>query len=286
MIAINSIKENWHKYIEIYNRCMNFAPYSAPLTMEFVERHIVPFTEQHLSYAAIACDNEQEGIVHISRNQNGDNAILHLLLADTNDIAETLLSDAERWAKEQGVKRISSYDLFFNPYQYIQHGYEAYCWGGLYPARNAFYRRGWDLDLDIVNMFLDLDFEPAVYIPTEEITIKESIAEENDLHCSGRIDILYGGREVASAGYIYLKKISEFLKKGIGQIWLHSEKEYYGKGFAKTVITLCHKKLFSMGASRVILATNNALFRAIRFYYSLGYRAEPIHAFMFSKQLR
>ncbi len=289
MTQLRKAREDWSRYIEIYNRCMNFAPYSAPLTQRFIEAHVVQFMEENESCAWIAAEGNQEGILHVSlmKKENGAEGVVHLLLADTNDLAEKLLKKAEAWASERGANTMRSYQLFFNPYQYIQHGYEAYCWGGLYTARNAFARRKWDLDLDIVNMFLDMREEPEVFgTHIDGISIQECECQEDELQKSGKMRVEYKGDAVAFGGYILLKKVSESLGRKIGQIWLHAEERAYGKGFAKAAITACHKKLYQLGARRVILATNNALFRAIRFYYALGYRAEPIHAFMFSKEIK
>lgn len=285
---IYAAQTDWNEYIAVYNRCMTFAPYSAPLTRKIVEERVIPFMERYESCALIARKGEYGGIMHVSRRQGADGeAALHLLLSDDNDVAETLLRYAENWAAERGEKKLRSYSLFFNPYMYIQHGFEAYCWGGLYPARNAFFRRKWDLDLDIVNMFLDMETEPEIYdAGFGETDIKEDDLQESDLYRSGKIDVYYRGESVATGGYIYLKRVSEWIGKPVGQIWLHSEERFYGKGFAKTAITACHGRLYALGARRVILATNNALFRAIRFYYALGYRQEPIHAFIFSKKLK
>jgi len=166
------------------------------------------------------------------------------------------------------------------------HGTEPYCWGGLYPARNAFARQGWDLELDIVNMYLDMPGCPAVFDPgASDAELVESDAAEDELTISGLYRVMRGGTALVTSGYIFLKEISAHLGRGVGQLWIHSLEEVHGQGFGRQAITAVHKKLYELGARKIILATNNALFRAIKFYQSLGYQHELIHAYIYMKEL-
>jgi len=265
-----------------------FAPYTVKFTQHHAESIFAPFMQSHESLCLIGYDtNGKEGVVHISiPSDDRDFAVLHLLLADTNNAAQSLLKKAEDWAAEHDISLIRSHHLKLNPYHCLMYGTESYCWGGLYTARNAFTRQGWDLEFDIVNMYLDLHHLPDIYDPgIADTDLIEVDIEEDALSISGKFRVMRDGTALASSGYIFHKEISAFLGKGIGQLWIFSNNEIHGQGFGRQVITEVHRKLFDLGAHRIILATNNAFFRAIKFYQNLGYEHELIHAYTYMKEL-
>jgi GNAT superfamily N-acetyltransferase len=281
---------DWGRYAAVYNRTMTYAPYTVPMDMRFVEQYLIPFMDENDTYAVIVSDGSgREGIAHISKCPDGQReegfiAMLHLLLADTNDIAEFLLSRTEDWAKSKGLPRSESYSYKLNPYRYAMFGSEAYCWGGLYPTRNAFRRRGWDLEFDQINMILNMIEEPSVFDPKiPEAELLEFEEDENDLRKNGRFEARLGGKTVATCGYHYLKAISSHLGRPIGQIWIMSDPEVHGTGLGRQAITASHNRLYGLGARKVILVTNNNFFRAVKFYQSLGYEHELFHAFSYCK---
>ena len=287
--------EDWGRYAAIYNRCLTFAPYTLRLTEETVQKLIMPFIKQKgdESYAVIVYDEDgKEGIAHTSLCPvEGKEPIgmLHLLLADTNDLAEFLLRQTEAWARMKNLHRIETYSHKLNPYRCIMHGSEAYCWGGLYTTRNAFARLMWDMEFDIVNMYLNMTEEPSVFTPDlpsgSQSELEETDMSEDELSINGVFRAKADGNVVASCGYHYLKAISGQLNRCIGQIWITSETAVHGLGYGRQVITASHRKLYQLGARKVILATNNSLYRAIKFYQTLGYQHELIHAYTFCKDI-
>ena len=278
--------ENWPRFIEICNRCLTYAPYTVPFTQHHADTIFAPFLAANETLCLIGSREKngklEEGVIHISLLPGENFAILHLLLADSNHVAQALLQQAESWAAER-TGLIRSHNLRLNPYHCLMHGTESYCWGGLYPTRNAFTRQGWDLELDIVNMYMDMPTSPNIADSGAEII--EVDRTESELDISGKFRIIRDGEALASCGYTYHKAISAHFGKGIGQLWIHSKADAHGQGYGLHVISAAHNRMYQLGARRVILATNNQLFRAIKFYEKLGYAAEHIHAFTFTKEL-
>jgi len=287
-LTLCNAAEDWPLFLEICNRCLTFAPYTVPFTKRHVEEIFAPFAASQETLCLIGRDDSgKEGVVHISvPKDDKEFAVLHLLLADTNGVAHELLRQAESWAIELGVPLIRSHHLKLNPYHCLMHGTESYCWGGLYTARNAFARQGWDLEFDIVNMYLDMPSCPVAFDPADPGTrLIEVDQTEDALSVNGKFRVMRGETALASSGYTFHKEISAQLGKGIGQLWIYSQNEIHGQGFGRQVMLEAHRKLYDLGARRIILATNNALFRAIKFYQNLGYEHELIHAYTFMKEL-
>ena len=286
-MILQNAAENWPRFLDICNRCLVYAPYTVPFSQKHADTIFAPFLVENETLCLIGSREVngklEEGVVHVSLFPSMENfAILHLLLADSNDVAHFLLKEAESWAAER-TSLIRSHNLRLNPYNCLMHGTESYCFGGLYPTRNAFTRQNWDLELDIVNMYMDMPSEPEII--NSDAAIIEEGQTESDLAISGVFRVKKDDEVLASCGYTYLKEISAHFGRGIGQIWIYSQQTTHGQGYGLHVMTAAHNRLYGLGARRVILATNNALFRAIKFYEKLGYKSEIIHAFTFTKEL-
>ena len=287
ILSLQHASENWQRYINICNRCLTYAPYTVPFNQGHADTIFTPYIAANETLCLIGSREKngktEEGVVHISLLAGDEKfAILHLLLADSNDVAWSLLQQAESWAAARS-KLIRSHNLRLNPYSCLMHGTESYCWGGLYSTRNAFTRQNWDLELDIINMYLDMPDCPDICDSGLEIIEVDN--SEDDLSVNGKFRVIRKGEALASCGYTYHKAISQHFGKGIGQLWIHAQTESHGQGYGLHVITAAHNRLYKLGARRVILATNNALFRAVKFYEKLGYKPELIHAFTFQKEL-
>jgi len=283
---INAV-DDWPAFLKTANDNLTFAPYTVPFKTLHVEKIFAPFINNNDTLCVIGADGDSRGVAHISVPPGeNETAILHLLLADTNNLAQALLAKAENWAAERKIKKIRSHAMRLNPYRCLMHGTESYCWGGLYTARNAFARQKWDLELDIINMRLDIAEPPEVFDPgLEGFNLTEGDFFEDSVSSGGVFRVMLNEMPAASCGCTFLKEISGHLGKGIGQIWINSPAEFHGTGAARQAITAAHKKLYETGARKIILATNNALFRAVKFYQSLGYKHELIHAFTYVKEL-
>jgi len=286
-LSLQHASENWPRFLDICNRCLTYAPYTVPFNQGHADRIFAPFLAANQTLCLIGSREKngklEEGVVHISLLDGDDKfAILHLLLADSNDVAQSLLQEAQNWASSR-AGLIRSHNLRLNPYSCLMHGTESYCWGGLYATRNAFARQGWDLELDIINMYLDMPTCPDII--DSGLKIIEVDNSEDELSINGKFRVIRGEEVLASCGYTYHKAISAHFGKGIGQLWIYAQAESHGQGYGLHVITAAHNRLYKLGASRVILATNNGLFRAVKFYEKLGYKPELIHAFTFQKEL-
>ena len=285
-------EQDWPLFIDIFNKCTQYAPYSIPLSLHLVQEYIVPFRQSHEDYAMIGDNGRGKGILHIGKQarleKGGDEKIgvIYMLFGENNDITQYLLEKAEEWFLDKGLKKVLSFWWYPNPYQYILHGSEIYGWAGAYPMMNAFRRLNYDLASDILVMRRDLASEPE--IPSPQIDGLEFVVRremDNELAIAGTVMAKVKGKEIGYCGFQYLKAISARLRKGIGQIAIGANQEFHGMGIGTALITHAHIQLYQLGARQVILATNQSLFRAIKFYEKMGYQPEPIRAYAFSKDL-
>ena len=285
-------ERNWSLFVDIYNRSTVYAPFSIPLTNHLVEEYFVPFHQNHDDFAAIGDNGRGRGIIHVGnqpwleKGSKENVGVVYMLLADNNDIACSLLEAAEEWFAAKGMKKILAFWWYPNPYKYILHGAETYGWAGAYPMVNAFRRRDYDLALDILVMRKVLSGVPTISLPEMsglEFTFHQDT--DNELAVAGTVEAKLNGKHIGYCGFQYLQALSKHLNKGIGQINIGAGEEFHGKGIGPALISYAHKQLYELGAREVILATNQALFRAIKFYTKLGYHSEPIRAYSFSKGL-
>jgi GNAT superfamily N-acetyltransferase len=285
---------HWDRYCEIYNRATVFAPYTLPLDENVVKLRLDPFYQNHRSFCAIGLGEREEGILHASiysgeEDVLGDKppvGIIHLLFADKTSIAAWLLTQVEAWFCEWGATAIHTCTWHLNPYQYILHGAETFIWGGAYPAVNAFHRLGYDLELDTVFMSLEMPAEPEPYWPDlPGFEISDIPGQEDFFAATGVLRALVDGKQVGECGYQFLRAISGHLHKNIGQFYISCDSNLHGQGIGRALLTHAHHNLYHLGVRRVILTTNQGLFRAIKFYEKLGYRTEAVQGYWFSKSL-
>lgn len=281
-------EQDWQRFMNIFNRCTVYAPFTVPLSESLIESFIAPFHLANESIARIGSVENGEGIIHAGTYMMNDRTKvghIYMLLADTNHAAYRLLFEAEQWLKCRNVSKIYGFWWPPNPYNFILHGRETYAWAGAFPANNAFRRLHYDLLNDIIVMQLQMNEEPAVSIPDlPGLEIRQLMLEENELTWSGRIEAHYNNKKIGHCDFYDLKAISAHLKKHIGQITIDTDSQFHGTGLAKAVITYAHQLLYKRGARYVMLATSQGLFRAIKFYEKLGYKAELIRAYSYIKE--
>jgi ribosomal protein S18 acetylase RimI-like enzyme len=298
MVRIVNAEQDWLRFAAIFNRCSVFAPYTIPLTEALVERHIAAYHGNNESIALIGANDSkhanrrsQEGIIHAGICRMGEATIGHIfmLFAESNEIACRLVTEVETWFKRRDITQIFAFWWPANPYNFILHGRETYGWAGSFPANNAFRRLDYDLLNDIVVMQLKMDDEPKVSMPQPELLgleIRQLPLDDNELAWSSRVEAHRNGRKIGHCEMYDLKAISQHFKKRIGQITIDTDSSVHGAGVAKSLLTYAHRELYRRGARSVMLATGQALFRAIKFYQKLGYEAELIRAYSYMKEIR
>ncbi len=285
-------QQDWKLFIEIYNRATTYAPYTIPLTQEVVDLRLEPFCQKNEFTLAIGLGQNEEGIIHASRfdgeaDVNGDKpsfGMIHLLFASSTRLACHLLEQAEGWFREQGLTKIQACGWQQNPWQFVLHGAESYVWGGAYPTINAFRRMDYDIELDVVVMSLEMTEEPTVVYPNLPGFLMVDVPGVDDIFArTGEFRAYIHDKPVGVCGYQYLKAISNHYQKGLGQIYISADSKLHGQGVGPALLNHAHRALFQLGARRVILTTNQALFRAIKFYEKHGYRAEVIRGYWYTK---
>ena len=286
MLKLNDARNNKELFTNLFNRYAVYAPYTLRLNEFLFDKYLASFKSDEENVLWIGEKGPEHGIIHIGKYDN--TGIVYMLFADSNQLAAELLHAAEKWCAENKIVKLLAYLGQRSPYQYILHGSEAYLWAGNYHANNAFNKAGYDLDLDVLVMSMKLSaekhgFDPEVAVLDIEITKK--LTKDDDLALAGQFVATNDGKWVGHCGFHYLKAISAQIKRNIGQIDIWLNDEYHGAGLAKALVALTHHELYNLGVERVMLATNQALFRAVQFYEKTGYSTEPIRAYSYSKML-
>jgi GNAT superfamily N-acetyltransferase len=296
MVRIVNAEQDWQRFTAIFNRCSVFAPYTIPLTEGLVERHIAAYHRNNESIAFIGASDStnrrnHEGIIHAGICRMGEATIGHIfmLFAESNEIACRLVTEVEAWFKQRNITQIFAFWWPANPYNFILHGRETYGWAGAFPTNNAFRKLDYDLLNDIVVMQLKMDAEPKVSMPEPELhglEIRQLPLDDNELAWSSRVEAYQNGKKIGHCEMYDLLAISQHFKKRIGQITIDTDSSVHGAGVAKLLLTYAHRELYRQGARSVMLATGQALFRAIKFYQKLGYEAELIRAYSYVKEIQ
>lgn len=279
--------EDRQRYIDIYNRHTKYAPYTIPLTMDLMENHVLRDVDGGRQLCLIGKSPRGEGIVHAGLYVEGgaEIGLVHLLFADHNNVAEYLLRLAEDWFRGRGVNLVRACNWRPNPYHCMLHGAETYVWGGAVPTINAYRRLDYDLQHESVVMICPMDREPE--IPDPEIPgliFTEEPVMEDDLRLKRDIRAFVDGRQVGHCSYEYLKAISRYFGKPMGQIAIHTEDGFHGKGLGRALLLGAHRALYGLGARQVMLHTVQDLFRAIKLYEKVGYREQNIRGYCYVKE--
>jgi len=279
--------KDWPRFIKVFNDCTRYAPYSLKLTPELVEGFIAPFGRTVEDHACIAFNGEAAGISHVGIHVDGTKrtGMIYLLLANDNDAAQKLLEEAEGWFREKGIKNVLAYWWYPNPYRFILHGAEVYGWAGAYAAMNGYRRMQYDIALDVVVMSKDFE-ENAIRLPDPgALELRETLESEDELAWSAKVTAFSDGRQVGGCGFMHMKALSAHFGKGIGQFNIGTDPAEHGHDVGRALLQHAHARLHERGVRKVLLATNQELFRAIKFYEKMGYRPESIRAYSFSKKL-
>lgn len=285
--VLSPAQSDWGRFIDIFNRCTVYAPYTILLTPELVEKHLDVRTGSRNDLVLTATDGQSEGILHagIEQRDGVQQGFVYMLLAESNGVAQSLLQQAEKWFAGKGACTVVAFGWCDNPYRFILHGSEVYGWAGCYPAVNAFYRQGWGIAMDVVVMMRELEGEPGVMLPDDgSIALVESAVEENDLVWRGTVVAFVDGKRAGQCHFQHMKAISSYYRKGMGQFNMGADPSFHGKGVAQALLSFAHKRLYGRGVRKMMLTTNQGLFRAICFYEKLGYEVQPIRAYGFSKE--
>jgi len=270
--------DNKELFIELFNRYTVYAPFTTRL--DTYAHFVFDFDQDKDRLILIGKSGLEHGIIHagVFDNQCG---CIYMLFADSNQMALELVRIAEEWFMGLGVNIVKAPFGTPNPYKYILHGSEPYCWAGNYHANNAFRRLGYDLEFDIIVMSMKLAATKS-NIECPGFEIKDEVARDDELALTGEFHAFYQGKWAGRSGYHLLMGLPGKMR-GQVDIWL--DDAYHGKGLAQCLMEMAHDRLRDLGAKHVMLTTNQALFRAVCFYQKLGYAVEPIRAYSYVKML-
>lgn len=287
---LSDASEDVQRYIKIFNRSTGFAPYTIPLTEKLVEEHLLSAYDGSTQLWLIGSNSQGEGIIHAglyNRGQQNEAGLVYALFGDNNKITVDLLMTAEKWFREKGQDIVRACNWRPNPYKYILHGSETYVWGGAMHTINAYRRLNYDLEDESIIMICNMDAEPEVPAPDmQDIVFTNEKVLDNSLVYKSTIKAFVEGKQAGHCTYDYLKAISDYFRKPIGQISINIGGEYYGKGLGKTLLLSAHRELYRLGARQVMLHTVQRLFRAVKLYEKTGYREQNIRGYCFIKEIR
>ena len=282
-MEIANAYDNRKLFIELFNRYTKYAPYTVKLDEDILNRYLFRLDQNQENRILIGTKGSESGVIHYG-TWGEHVGIIHLLFADSNPMATELLGIAEEWFSGQKFGVFKGYMGYPSPYMYILHGSEPYCWAGNYPANNAFRRAGYDLELDVLVMSRNLNPDGSNFPPDKsDFEVKEEILRDDDLALAGRFIASQNGVWAGRCGYHYLKALSGQLGRKYGQVDIWLNDDFHGTGLAGILMGLAHSALTQLGVVRVMLATNQELFRAIKFYDKTGYVVEPIKAYSYQK---
>ena len=171
-------------------------------------------------------------------------------------------------------------------YAGVHMGCEVCLWNGYYAAVNALKRLNFELTLHGFIMACEMQAEPEAQQPAAEITFKLAPQEDTgSFHTNARVEAYLGDERIGACNYHFLKRLSQHLGRGIGQITIAVDERYHRRKIGSALQTRAHRELFRLGARKVILATNYRVYPAIKMYEKLGYRKELVDLFMFTGYL-
>lgn len=272
-------------FVDFYNESVIYSPYSARLdnntALKYVLKNVDFLNEFILLYNCI----DKKGIIHFAVNSKNE-GIIFLLLASTASVAGELLIKAEQYLRDKKVTYVKSFLYDYDPYKFFLHGVEPFIWAGWYPSTNAFLRQEYDLAIDIVMMSVVLAEAPCgVYCENAKISVSENIIMDSEIGMHGQFIAYCEGKAIGRCGYYDLRYISSSIGKKFGQIDIWINREFQSTQISRQLITLAHRKLYDMGTKNIILTTNQAFFKAIKFYESVGYKAEAVRGYWYDKEL-
>ena len=272
--------------LRIYNAVTVFTPYCYPLTEEVFREAVVSNPLFRADGFAIAYSGGvPQGFIHCGVFEptcHENTGAIYLFLASDRIVCHRLLDTAVEFFAERGVTTCyalcpESHSGRF--YAGIHIGYEVSLWQGFYPVVAAFERSPiFDRAREGFIMSMDMDTQPEQAEASIDVTIEvERQPDTGSLYTNATVLARVGGEEAGRCSFHLLKRLSDHLGKGIGQITMGVNERYRRKGIGLAILTRAHRELYNIGARRMLLGTNYQLYPAIKLYEKAGYRQEPIN---------
>jgi ribosomal protein S18 acetylase RimI-like enzyme len=292
MIEIRTIQRAaTEDVVTVYNTATVFTPYCYPLTESLFEEAVTGkecFDPSGFFVAYRA--RKPVGFIHAGLLDDPEQGSIFLFIAEEREACRRLLAAAVAWMRERSAKTcftMSNLSMSNKFWGGIHMGYEVGLWQGFYEVTAAFRRNAFfDLTRERFVMTRALDAEPAAGSPTADISMQ--VRKDNDtgsVYTNGTVNAMAGDTQVGWCGFHLLKRLSEHLGRGIGQITVAVDSRFRRRGIGSALLAEAHRRLYALGARKVMLTTNYQLFPAIKLYEKHGYRKELVHMPVFTGYL-
>ena len=272
--------------LRIYNAETVFTPYCYPLTEEVFREAVVSNPLFRADGFILAYSNgAPRGFIHcgvLEATRHENTGAIYLFLASDRVVCHRLLDTAVEFFAERGVTTCfamcpeSRSGRF---YAGIHIGYEVSLWQGFYQVVAAFERSPiFDRTREGFNMSMDMDTQPEQAEALIDLTVDvEHQPDTGSLYTNATVWARVKGEEAGRCSFHFLKRLSDHMGKGVGQITMGVDERYRRKRVGLAILTRAHRELYNIGARKMLLGTNYQLYPAIKLYQKAGYRQEPIN---------
>ncbi len=268
--------------VAIYNHVTVRTPFCYPITAELFAEAVTMRKEFDPAGLLVAyADGRPAGLIHAHAIESNGAAqgCVALFLANQRAVCQRLLAAALAHLRQRGARGCS---VTANPaarvfYAGVFMGMEVLLWRGYYAVINSLEREAFDQTCEGFIMSKSLEREPDVEPYPADITMRINHDEDSgSFYTNDSIEAYAGEERIGACPYHFLKRLSSHRGQGIGQIGISVDARYHRRRIGSALLTRAHRELYRMGAKTVILATNYALYPAIKLYEKLGYRQELI----------
>jgi GNAT superfamily N-acetyltransferase len=292
-IEIKNFNENLlEDIVKIYNTGTVFTPYCAPLSADLLKNSILSrdnFDPE--GFFAGYKYGEPAGFIHAgyasAHFKEKKIGSIYLFMSEERDVSQALLERAIGYFRSRGTAFIRCFFSNCEFYAGIYMGTEVVCWTGFYNIINTLEKNGFETTLHGFIMRKDMDEPPEVLSPEQGIILRVEPSQDcPGLYTNTTVKAFDNEKEIGHCEFHILKPISAHLGKIIGQLGIAVDSAYRKKKIGSALLSKAHSEMYKMGARRVILATNYALYPALQMYLKFGYSKELIDIKGFHLELK
>ena len=275
--------------VAAYNRLTARAPLCYPITPEIFAESVTAKSAFHPEGFFVArLDGKCAGLIHAMEFEKAGRkeGSICLYVAEERGACRALLASAVAFLKERGAARCH---VMGNApgaqafYAGLHTGYEVCLWRGYYQSVLALEHAGFELTCHGFLMSLALDREPEQVTPTIDVSLRVTRhPDAGSFYTKAVVEAFIGEEKVGNCGFYFLKRVSQHLGQGVGQITISVKEQYRRRRIASGLLSRAHRELWALGARRVVLATNYELYPAIQLYEKTGYRKEIVDFYIYT----
>lgn len=270
--------------VAAYNRLTARAPYCYPLTPEVFAEAVTGESAFDPAGFFVAYDEGRAvGFIHAGipkEAASGHGGIL-IFLGEERLACRKLLVEAIGFLKQAGVNvcHVTGHESGNREfYSGVHMGCDVAHWQGYFMPANALRWQNFEIEREGFVMSRNLGPDMAAQSPKIDASLRvECLGDAGSFYTTGKVKARVEEEDIGSCTFYFMKRLSQHLGKGIGQIAIAVDERFQRKGVGSALLSRAHQELYKAGARKVVLATNYALYPAIRMYEKLGYRKELVN---------